>query len=313
MEFPILGRACAAEVHTPALAEWLRENWSFPEHALAAVPYRIALQEVEAPPRPVAGAPVPVRLHRLTLTARVADEGAAVWTFGAEATGAQLRTAEREASIVVWGLNRPGQPHARTLGALRVSMVEALRASGLLPVHAAVAVREGRATALAGRSGVGKSTTLWRALGAGWAPLAEDFAWLDPGSGLVHGWDRGLRLWPAGRAAFAPRLPATRARLDPDGKLCFPYACLSPASVRTAALSRLVLLERAGSDGEGGPSEEPVPLAPRDAVRVWWEATGVPLAPAVQERVAAEIAALVRRVAAVRVRLGPGALPSGLF
>jgi ABC-type nitrate/sulfonate/bicarbonate transport system ATPase subunit len=56
-------------------------------------------------------------------------------------------------------------------------------------------VRDGEATALTAQSGTGKTTTLLRLIAAGWTPLAEDLAWLDPDSLTLYGWDRGIRLW----------------------------------------------------------------------------------------------------------------------
>jgi hypothetical protein len=51
------------------------------------------------------------------------------------------------------------------------------------------------------------------------------------------------------------------------------------------------------------------PLEPRDAVRAWWEAAGVPLHAGTRARLAAEIPGLLARTTACRLVLGAGPLP----
>lgn len=309
---PVLGRSLHVQARTPGLITWLERQWSFPEHRLSSVGYSIFLEETDAPRALPDGTPVRVRLQRMSLTA-LAAEGS--WWFGDAEAGVELRPGDVESRIAVWGLVREDGP-AAMYAALFVALAESLRASGLLSLHAAVAVRNGKATALAGASGVGKSTTLWRLVRAGWVPLAEDFAWLDPTSAIVYGWDRGLRLWPEARERFAPELRNRDLCSDPDGKLFLAYERLSGPIVRVATLERLAVLERAVEGIAVGTSTPllattrvPVPLAAHEAVRAWWETTGVPLAPSVRERVAAAIATLVRRVDAVRLTLGSGRGP----
>lgn len=308
--FPILGRSLHLQVSTPGLVTWLQRQWSFPEHELPPVPYAIRLEEVDAPPEPLTGTPVPVPLHRMTLTALAGDD---VWWFGDESAGVRLRLGSAESRIAVWNVARE-QASAAMFAALFVSVAESLRASGLLPLHAAVAVRDGGATVLAGPSGVGKSTTLWRMTRAGWAPLAEDFAWLDPATRVVYGWDRGVRLWPETRERFAPEVPLEHFRTDPDGKLFLAYQHFPGPVARTATLARLALLERETVDGAassytpGAAADALTPLARHAAVRAWWESVGLPLSPAVRGYVAQAIGTLVQSVDAVRLPIGPGPL-----
>lgn len=294
----ILGCAVSLRARTPALSAWLRRHWIFPEHALPPRPYSIRLEEFEHPPATREGTRAETRLHRITLSCLAAQDA---WTFGGEAAGVQLRLNGNYSEIRVWGA---AADETVVFPALFLAMGESLRASGLIPLHASVAVRGGEATAFAGRSGVGKSTTLWRAIRAGWAPLAEDFAWLDPADLTVYGWDRGLRLWPETRERFAPEVPLSRFRADADGKLFLPYEHLTSPPERGAKLSRVAVLAR---DAER--TTVRAPLAPRDAVRAWWEAVGVPLSGAARDRLARQIPLLLGRVETCRLLLGAGPLP----
>lgn len=300
LSFPVLGRSLSAAVGSAELEAWIRAHWWFPEHAPEPYPYDIRVEELSGPPALEAGSREEVvQLHRVSLTCRVGD---GVWTFGDETAGVRLRVGAEESRVLLWGTEGDG---ARVvLPALFLALNEAIRASGLVPLHGSVAVRDGEATVFAGRSGVGKSTTLFQAFRAGWEPLAEDFAWLDPASLVVYGWDRGLRLWPEARERFAPDLPAHLFRTDADGKLFLAYDALERPPARTGTLRRLALLER----DEARPSAWE-PLEPRDAVRAWWEAAGVPLHPGTRASLAREIAGLLTRTAASRLVLGAGPLP----
>src|SRR5690606_29170518 len=129
--------------------------------------------------------------------------------------------------------------------ALYIAICEALRASGLLPLHAAVAVPpagsvdwqppavppaadEGGAMpppaiAFLGGRGAGKSTTLVHLVRAGWTPVAEDVCWVDPEAFVVYGWDRGVRLRRPAIEAFFPDLGSAPLVPEPDGKFLLGY------------------------------------------------------------------------------------------
>lgn len=66
--------------------------------------------------------------------------------------------------------------------------------AGLVAVHAAVVVHDGRAVVLPGVSGSGKSTLSVAATAAGLTLLSDEYALVDPSSGAVTGWVRPVRL-----------------------------------------------------------------------------------------------------------------------
>lgn len=300
----ILGRPLAVRVASPAVAAWLERYWLREDDALPPHPYRIALEETDSlDDAAIDGwTPVDVRLPD-GIVIRWEQRGRE-WRWREGEAVVRARFAEDGAEIAY-------RPHAEGVGAttsppnlfraLYVAIAEALRESGLVPLHAAVIARDGNATALAAPSGTGKTTTLLRLLERCWRPVAEDLSWLDPATGTLHGWDRGLRLWQDG----LDRLGTPWTRLpwgtDPDGKRFLPWDALGDARVPRAKLTRLVLLER---DPTRPPGLEPLPL--RDAVRALWEATGLPLEPATRTFVGRCIAELVRTIELRRLRLGEG-------
>jgi len=297
----ILGRPVRAALRTPALAEWFREHWHHPAHAPSAHPFTVDLKELEPPVAvQMTGAPTVTAMPGFRLEWWRAGED---WHAGGPAAGVRLRLMNDGAEIHAWCAT--GRSDA-VRGALYMATCEALRASGLLPLHAAVAVPPGgdAAIALVGASGAGKSTTLLRLAAAGWTPLAEDLSWLDPADGMLYGWDRGVRLWPGTADTFAPWLADAAWREEADGKRFLPWSALGAPERRAAPLAALAVLER---DSTAASVWER--LTPRDAVRLLWEATGVPLSP--QGRRAAESAAArsLARVSPWRLRLGTGAIP----
>ncbi len=87
-----------------------------------------------------------------------------------------------------------------------------------LLLHAATVERDGRALVLTGESGAGKSTLATLLAANGWRLMGDEFALLDPETGLVHAFPRLISLknaaipvaeaaWPNGR--FGPLLAGT--------------------------------------------------------------------------------------------------------
>lgn len=292
-EFGVLGRRLSAAALPAPVERWLRDGWDFPEYDPPPVPYALRLE----PGAPPAGLPdaagATATLPGIQLPCHPLDERA--WVLGSARAGVSLRLAPGEAHVAFWGDDFP-------YAALFLGVYEAVRASGLVPLHASVIARGGEATALMARSGTGKSSTLVTAIQAGWRPIAEDFAWLEPESLRLFGWDRGVHLWPEGRARFA----LDGWTMGSDGKLFLPWDAWGGAEPREAALAGIALLAR---DAERRSAWEP--LAPRDAVRALWEAAGVPLSRESRSRLERLVPTLLGRVAARRLVLGSTPLPLG--
>lgn len=86
----------------------------------------------------------------------------------------------------------------------------ALGARRWLLLHASCVEREGRALLMSGHSGAGKST-LSALLGErGWRLLGDEFALLDPATGLIHPFPRPVSLKNESIAVMAADIPADR-------------------------------------------------------------------------------------------------------
>jgi len=79
-----------------------------------------------------------------------------------------------------------------------------------LLLHAAVVERGGQALVLTGVSGAGKSTLAALLSLRGWRLMGDEFALLDPATGLIHAFPRLISLKNAGIATVAAELPADR-------------------------------------------------------------------------------------------------------
>ncbi len=244
-ELSVLGRTLRADGLSPALDAWLRSHWQF-DHEVEDAGFLITLQCCPAPRDWSPATAPPVRAPGVELPCHVVGDGH--WRIGDADAGVRLRLHGGGSEIAFWG--------AEPSPALFVALYESLRASGLVPLHASVLARDGEATALTARSGTGKSTTLVRAIRAGWEPIAEDFAWLEPGSLRLFGWDRGVHLWPDARQRFAAGLQGWSQ--GPDGKLFLPWEALGEPRPRVARLGTLALLDR---DDTRPSAWEPLPPA----------------------------------------------------
>jgi hypothetical protein len=337
LAFPILGRSFVGRGVPEPLRGWLLEQWWRPEQALPAQPFAIGFEwtAADAAPALEEGEPVRALVPGGELTWR-SSGGQWEWRGGG-ATGVRLTIEPEQARIHAWGASAR---EAELFTALYIAICEALRASGLLPLHAAVAAPppgtvalrppaaqraadDPAASALAivflGGGEAGKSTTLLHLARAGWTPVAEDLCWIDPDTLVLYGWDRGVRLQRAAIEAFFPDLRGAPWVAEPDGKLLLRYDDLARHGVagdgergageaaRRATLAGIALLQRVAGGDTGW---EPLPA--RDAVRALWEAVGVPLGAAARQTAAAWIGSVAARLPLYHLRLGktpPGPPP----
>jgi hypothetical protein len=295
LAFSILGHPFEASGVNRDLATWLRAWWDYPEHALTPHPHRIALVvDQEAPLRPTTGKPRRVELPDCILHF---TEGDGWWETGETESGLHMSIGPSITRIAVWGMDRWSAGAERFYSSLHAMLLEAVRAEGFMPLHAAAASLDGAVKIWLGPSGGGKSTTLLHAARAGWTPIAEDLCWLDPQSLMLYGWDRSVRVWPDTLERYFPDLiPVSVAELD--GKRSVPYREVG-SGARSGRLARIAILAH---DREGSSGTEVISSA--DAVRALWEATGVPLSPSTTVRMARDISRLVKTSCITRAVLG---------
>ncbi|ADV67621.1 hypothetical protein [Deinococcus maricopensis] len=176
-------------------------------------------------------------------------------------------------------LHLPDHPSAQETLAAHLAFTEAHRASGLLPLHAAILTRGAHTVALTGESGAGKSTAALRLLTSGWQLIAEDAAWLDPATRQTYGWDDGLRLHDTSLQRFAPHVNPAALPRDAHGKVILPVTTTAGPPLRT-----LMVL--------GAPAH----LSAAERVQALWGATGVPLTTAARAAVTAALPGVLRHL-----------------
>ena len=300
VEFGVLGSRFRIRGAPAEVEHWLRGCWESSQHSSHPSDWPI---DIAFGTR----APWSLRPPYLELQTSLLDDASISWRRHGERwwssceadSGLELRIFKDRARIRVWA---DDVMRSSTLS-LHVAICEALRARGLVPLHAAVCVRDGHATAIVGRSGIGKSTTLLSAIEAGWLPLAEDCAWLDPQTHRVHAWagERGLRLTCEGLHRIATRWQLAGWRRQHDGKFFLGFDRLGPARPLSADLTRVLVLDRDSSRSSGLAA-----LDPRDATRALWESAGVPLCRASRGMFAVQAPLLLSRIQWARLILGRG-------
>jgi len=304
IELSILGHRCRATNAPPAIEAWLRHSWQSKRPAWSDA--AIDATFLTTPPWTRAPTYDDVEITALEgATLSWLRHGPRYWSTRNAGAGVELTLFGHRACIRAWDAEWSKPPSAdratSTLLALHIALCEALRARGLVPLHAAVIARGGNATALVGRAGVGKSSTLIAALEAGWAPIAEDFAWLDPVTRQVFAWsgERGIRLHPDGLHRIPSSWSSAAWREERDGKLLLDYNQIPLPRLEVAELTRVALIDR---DASG--ATRFAPLSARDAARTLWESAGVPLCRLNREVFARRVPLLISDLEWTRLTLG---------
>ena len=298
-----LGRRCTVLGATPDEEAWLRRYWEFATPTARRHPMSLTVRFAHMARRE---AHLPGRCTISTFSNATVvwrQLGHRRWIAGGNAGGVQLRIDTDEVWIDVWRVDGE-ETNALVENALFLALCEALRSTGLTPLHASIIARDGEAIALTGPSGAGKSTCLLRALDYGWQPIAEDFAWLDVEAGNVYGWDRGIRLTPEGVGNVPVHWRSRPWQAAEDGKLFLSYESFAPAKPSAARLTRLALVQN-----EPGDESAWAPLKLRDRVRVLCEAAGVPICPVNRQDFASRVPSLLARIDVSRLIVGSSALP----
>ena len=106
---------------------------------------------------------------------------------------------------------------------MAMNLQMALGARRYLLLHASAVERDGRAVLMTGISGAGKSTLATVLAAQGWRFMGDEFALLDPATGLIHAFPRLISLKNAGVAAAEAAWPDARMgplmRATPKGDI----------------------------------------------------------------------------------------------
>lgn len=320
--FSVFGRRLVTHVRHEGLRRWLLNHWTLPQGG-GSSPFTITL--VERDPAEVSDwletarqwpqRTAPTTLPGRTLTIYQQEDR---WFSGDDASGVAFEVEQDAASITVWGVDsridnrvNSGVDSRVNSGVdhylLFLAIVEALRASGLVSLHAAAAATpDGQVTAFLGPSGRGKTSTLLRAVEAGWAPVSEDILWLEPDTARVYGGEKGVRLLPEVLATLPPELARRDWGAPVVDKVFVPYDALAShyhtAHQSGLELARIAVLER--------DPDAPVdtsywqPLTKQKAALALWQASGLPLTRRARNTIATTIPKLLRDVDVGELHLG---------
>ena len=209
----------------------------------------------------------------------------------------QLELREHAAKLYLHGVDED------LYSCLMVALIEAIRASRLLPMHTSIAAKNGIGTAFTGESGRGKTTTLIHSIKAGYQPVCEDFAWLEPESLMVFAADRGLRCLPDTLARVQQLFPQVQPVAFETDKYLVPFEQLSPRAWQTQ-LQKLWTLER---DLSLPTRLEPLPAA--QCVMALYGASGIPITAQTRAQSSQWMASLTKRLEIRRLHIGNTPLP----
>jgi len=294
----LLGRRLTVSDASESLIAWLEDHWHFPEHAGQLSSNWTFLLEYSQEPEPAGlreqAKPLEGAMNALEVV--WTDDGS-VWLLE-EGGGVRLTLDEKKQRVRLswYGM-------LEHTDALYQGLCEAMRSSGLIPLHASVAVKAGKATAFLGPSGTGKTTTLLRAIVAGWQPLCEDFGWLEPQSRVLYSWDRKLHLLPDTLQVLERLFPQVQADNFDGRKHPVEFSSLAQR-VWSSPLHTLAVLER---DPAQVSAWHDIPLL--ETLVSFYGSTGLPLFKALRQPFSDLSGELLRRLEAQKLVLGSGELP----
>jgi hypothetical protein len=292
-EWTFLGRTIRAWV-SPALTEVLHRLIDFPElAAFGSSNWQIRIVQ-SAEPAPLLEGTYPIKVHNGSVNVLTTDHGCWISTEDAaiqlefDDAGVELTLFGEEASLPI---------------CLGLAVIEAIRASGLLPMHAAIATHAGVGLALTGTSGTGKTTTSIQALSLGYAPVSEDFAWLEPRTMRVHSVDRGLHCLPDTLARALEYFPYAKPIQANPRKMFIPFAQIATQTWE-CGLHAIWKLER-----QPELPSAVIPLSSAERVMTLFETTGLPLTLLTRAQAAAVIPRLAGELEIAKLRIGNTPLP----
>jgi len=293
----LLGRRLTVSDASNSLVYWLEDHWNFPEHAgQLASDWTFGL-EFSPDPEPLGLREGAKPLEGAMNALEVAwTEDGSVWLL--EASGGVRLTLDgenRKVHLSWYGM-------LEHTDALYQGLCEALRSSGLVPLHASVAVKAGKATAFLGPSGTGKTTTLLRAIAAGWQPLCEDFGWLEPQSQVLYSWDRKLHLLPDTLQVLEHLFPQVQADNFDGRKHPVDFSSLAQRAW-SSPLHTLAVLERDPTQVSAWQ-----PISSLETLVSFYGSTGLPLFKALRQPFSDLSGELLRRLEGQKLILGSGEL-----
>ncbi|NML06298.1 HprK-related kinase A [Sphingomonas sp. G-3-2-10] len=123
-----------------------------------------------------------------------------------------------------------------------------------LLLHASAAERDGKALLMSGISGAGKSTLAALLMARGWRLMGDEFALVDPATGLVHGFPRLVSLKNEALPVVAAALPDARFGAVMEGTPKGTLRHLVPDARAIAAMTEpatpaLLIFPRFGFEG----------------------------------------------------------------
>jgi hypothetical protein len=292
-EFKLLGRSIQGS-SLSGVAALIRRLFDFPNHANALeINWQIFVVQTQAP-IPILENAYQAAVHQGFVNIATLENS--TW-ITLEENAVQLELNNAGAKLTLHGSN------VGLMQCVMVGMIEAIRASGIIPMHTSIASQNGIGTAFTGESGRGKTTTLIHSLKAGFLPICEDFAWLEPHSLQVFGCDRGLRCLPDTLERVKNLFPNIEPIAFEVDKHLVPFEQLAPRAWQ-CRLERLWTLER---DLTKPTHLEPLPAAQR--VMALYGATGVPLTAQTRALSVQHMASLAKRLEIQCLQIGNTVLP----